>query len=84
MTKLKSHLWKLQYTYQYKKLKPCKICQYKMLGPIKYRKSNDTGSYCLRLEGAVDRFLSSNLRGWLLSVVCEEGCLFTPRSAVIR
>ena len=50
-----------------------------MLGPIKYRKINDTGSYCLRLEGAVDRFLSSNLRSWLLSVVCREGLLRGPQ-----
>jgi hypothetical protein len=47
-----------------------------MLGPKKYTKSNATGSYGLRLDGAVYRFLSSGLCGWLLPVVCKEGCLF--------
>jgi hypothetical protein len=52
-------------------LKSYKICQYKMLGPIKYTKINATGRYCLGLEGAVDRFLSSKF-AWLVTVCCLQ------------
>ena len=47
-----------------------------MLGPMKYAKSNATGRYCLRLEGAVDRFLPQVcVAGYFLLSARKVACL---------